>query len=157
MLNHKRKVILLLALACLLCVALSGCIVDPETSGQPEATGAWLRYTQIPATDVPTEVPAETPTPDPNTQSWDETEAPQLDATPTPTIGAATIVPGLVSTETPTIVPGTTESTLLKRGMQGDRVKTPPWPSWAPPRRPPPRPSPPPRPNPRPRPGPLFA
>ena len=123
MLNHKRKVILLLALACLLCVALSGCIVDPETSGQPEATGAWLRYTQIPATDVPTEVPAETPTPDPNTQSWDETEAPQLDATPTPTIGAATIVPGLVSTETPTIVPGTTESTLLKRGMQGDRVK----------------------------------
>lgn len=123
MLNHKRKVLLLLALIGLVCVGLSGCIVDPETTNQPENTGAWLRYTQIPATEGPTEVPLETATPDPNTQSWDETEPPVNETTPTPTIGAATIVPGLVGTATPTTDPSATESTLLKRGMQGERVK----------------------------------
>lgn len=119
MLNHKRKVFLLLALACVLCVALSGCIVDPQEPTTPDDTSTWKRYTAIPVTDVPTDAPAETPSPDPNAQSWDETPEPSS----TPTIGVATIVPGLVGTATPTVNPSATETTLLKRGMQGERVK----------------------------------
>lgn len=122
MLNHKRKVLLLLVMACALCLALTGCIVDPEEPTQPEDTSTWKRYTQIPVTDVPTAEPQYTPAPTSETQSWDATDN-TFAQTPTPTIGAATIVPGLTGTATPTLAPGTTESTLLKRGMQGDRVK----------------------------------
>lgn len=121
--KHIGKVMLLLVLVCVTCIALSGCIVDPEEQNQPADTGTWKRYTEIPETSTPT-VAAATNTPDPNQQSWDENETPAVDAaTPTPTIGAATIVPGLSGTATPAAATVTPDNGLLKRGSQGEAVR----------------------------------
>ena len=118
------KLLLLGLLLCALCMALSGCIVDPDKSTTPTST--LKRFTPIP--DVPTDTPEIiTPTPDPNLnqQSW-TTNTPDPNATPY--IGAVTPVPGTLIggvTATPTTAPGATTgaSTVLKRGSQGDAVK----------------------------------
>lgn len=120
--RYAVKLAVLLALLCALCLALSGCIVDPDEQEQPQDAGSWKRYTRIPEEPTPT-VDIQTPEPDIDTQSWDTpSETPEL-ATPSPTIGVATIVPGLMGTETPVPDPNATDSGLIKRGMQGDRVK----------------------------------
>jgi len=122
--RHLGKVLLLLALLCALCVMLSGCIVDPDGQEEPQSTSAWRRFDESPSPEPVTPEPEITATPDPNLQSWDEpTPDPDAQVTPTPTIGTATIVPGLIPTDTPTPDPSATESTLIKRGDQGDRVK----------------------------------
>ena len=121
--RHTAKIALLLCLACALCALLSGCIVNPDEQSQTGTTTTWNRYTEIPVTEVPTIVP-ETPTPDPNQQSWDEpTGSLENPVTPSPTIGVATIVPGVIPTDTPSPDPSATESTLIKRGEQSERVR----------------------------------
>ena len=120
--RYAVKLALLLALLCALCFALSGCIVDPDGQDQPQDTGSWKRYTAIPDEPTPT-VDVQTPVPETDIQSWDTpSETPEA-PTPSPTIGVATIVPGLLGTDTPSPDPNATETTLIKRGMQGDRVK----------------------------------
>lgn len=126
--KHFGKVMLLLALTALLCVALSGCIVDPDEQNRPDDASTWKHYTEMPSA-APATPEASTPTPDPNLQSWDApTPDPYANANITtlvPSIGAATIVPGLSGTATPTssLAPVATVNGLLKRGSQGDAVK----------------------------------
>lgn len=63
------KLLLLGLLLCALCMALSGCIVDPDKNAIPTST--FKKFTPIP--DAPTDTPeVVTPTPDPNLnqQSW---------------------------------------------------------------------------------------
>jgi len=120
--KHLGKLLLLALLLASVCLALSGCIVDPDEQNQPTDTSTWKRYTEIPASETPTMEPV-TPTPDPNQQSWTAPSDQPDNITPTPTVGAATIVPGLISTDTPSPDPQATQPTLLKRGMQGEAVR----------------------------------
>ena len=118
------KLLLLGLLLCALCMALSGCIVDPDKNAIPTST--FKKFTPIP--DAPTDTPeVVTPTPDPNLnqQSW-TTNTPDPNATAY--VGSVTPVPGTLLggvTATPSTAPGTTASTnaVLKRGSQGDAVK----------------------------------
>lgn len=118
------KLLLLGLLLCALCMALSGCIVDPDKNAIPTST--FKKFTPIP--DAPTDMPeVVTPTPDPNLnqQSW-TTNTPDPNATAY--VGSVTPVPGTLLggvTATPSTAPGTTASTnaVLKRGSQGDAVK----------------------------------
>ena len=122
--RHVGKLLLLALLICTLCVLLSGCIVDPDEQKQPDGASTWLRFTESPAPGTETPEPQITDTPDPNLQSWDEpTDGPIELATPSPTIGVATIPPELMTTETPSPDPNATESTMIKRGDQGERVR----------------------------------
>ena len=122
--RHVGKLLLLAVLICTLCVLLSGCIVDPDEQKQPDGASTWLRFTESPAPGTETPEPQITDTPDPNLQSWDEpTDGPIELATPSPTIGVATIPPELMTTETPSPDPNATESTMIKRGDQGERVR----------------------------------
>ena len=123
---HLSKWMLLAVLLCLLCVALSGCIVDPETQQQPVDTSTWKRYSEIPQQPTPT-ITINQPSANPNQQSWDVPSDQPSIATPSPTVvGAATIVPGLAGSATPSLDPNATAtpaSDILKRGSQGERVK----------------------------------
>ena len=122
--RHLGKLLLIAALLCAACVLLSGCITDPEGQNEPVNAGTWKRFTDSPAPATDTPEPQETPTTDPNIQSWDApSDGPLETVTPTPTIGAATIVPGLIATDTPSPNPNATDSTLIKRGDQGERVR----------------------------------
>ena len=118
------KLLLLGLLLCALCMALSGCIVDPDKNAIPTST--FKKFTPIP--DAPTDTPevvTHTPDPNLNQQSW-TTNTPDPNATAY--VGSVTPVPGTLLggvTATPSTAPGTTASTnaVLKRGSQGDAVK----------------------------------
>lgn len=122
--NKQRigKPALLFVLLCILCLALSGCIVDPDKNDTPDTSDTWKRYTEKPANEPTPTLEITTPTPDPNQQSWDQ---PTGSGVPQTTIGIAT-VPPLVASNAPSssINPSTTpDNGLLKRGAQGDAVK----------------------------------
>ena len=121
--QHRRKLLLLAALLCAACLLLSGCIMEPEGPNNTDDASTWKRYTEIPVTEEPTSVPAETPTPDPNQQSWDVPTGPLETASPTPTIGVATIPPNLIATDTPSPDPNATDSIYIRKGDQGERVR----------------------------------
>ena len=117
--QHIGKLMLLLALLCVVCVALSGCIVDPDGGNEPVNTNTWNRYTAMPSDSATPTIEIVTPTPDPGTQSWDEPTGQPGVNTPVP---AATIVP-INGTASPTAGPDETPgSSVLKRGSQGQAV-----------------------------------
>lgn len=124
--NKQRmgKLALLMVLLCTLCLALSGCIVDPDKNDLPDETDTWKRYTEKPS-DQPTatvEIVTPPPSDDPNVQSWTQPSG----GIPQTTIGIATIVPsaGVTSpSDAPSGTPTDAASGVLKRGMQGDAVK----------------------------------
>ena len=117
--QHIGKLMLLLALLCVVCVALSGCIVDPDGGNEPVNTNTWNRYTAMPSDSATPTIEIVTPTPDPGTQSWDEPTGQPGVNTPVP---AATIVP-INGTASPTAGPDETPgSSVLQRGSQGQAV-----------------------------------
>lgn len=116
------KLLLLGVLLCTLCMALSGCIVDPDKNAQPTST--FKRFDE-PTPNVTETMTTATPTTDPsmNFQSWaTDTPAPNSGY-----VGAVTPIPGTSLsgvTATPTASPtATAASSVLKRGSQGSAVQ----------------------------------
>lgn len=116
------KLLLLGVLLCTLCMALSGCIVDPDKNAQPTST--FKRFDE-PTPNVTETMTTATPTTDPsmNFQSWaTDTLAPNSGY-----VGAVTPIPGTSLsgvTATPTASPtATAASSVLKRGSQGSAVQ----------------------------------
>lgn len=121
---NKQRICKLLALMLMLvlCLALTGCIKDPTQNNPIQPQSSWKTYTNQPTAgpeNTENLVVTPTPSPDPNTQSWD----PQPGAATNNIPGVATPVTAATDTPAPATPTPTAASGVLKRGSQGDAVK----------------------------------